>query len=56
MKSNSEKGFIKAQALKGLNSLTLKWSQPALEELCVHTQSINGQISELSIKLIGEML
>jgi hypothetical protein len=55
-KSVSEKGFLKAQALKGLNHLPSHWNPWALEELCVQTQALNGQISELAIRLISEML
>ena len=55
-KSVSEKGFLKSQALKGLNYLPKRWNVSALDELCLHTQSQNGQISELAIKLVGDML
>jgi hypothetical protein len=55
-KSVSEKGFLKAQALKGINALPRKWNEAALDELCLHTQAANGQISELAIRLVGEML
>ena len=52
-KSVSEKAFIKNQAIRGLNHIALKWNQGALEELCTQTESINGQISELAIKLLS---
>ena len=52
-KSVSEKGFLKSQALKGLNQLPTKWSDGALEELCLQTQAQNGHISELSIRLLS---
>lgn len=55
-KSVSEKGFLKAQALKGANTLPLRWNEAALDELCQHTQAANGHISELAIRLVGEML
>lgn len=55
-KSVSEKGFLKTQANKALAHLPAKWNPWAFEELCVHTQSPNGVISELAIKLVGEML
>lgn len=51
-KTASEKAFIRNQALKGLSSMTKKWNQGALEELCTQTQALNGQISELAIKLL----
>jgi hypothetical protein len=44
-KSNSEKGFLKAQALKAISFLSNKWNQYAIEELCQQTQNQNGQIS-----------
>ena len=56
MKTVSEKGFIKTQATNGLNHITTKWNEGALEELCNQTQSANGQISELAIKLLSEMI
>jgi formate dehydrogenase maturation protein FdhE len=55
-KSVSEKGFLKSQALKGANALPRKWNEAALDELCLHTQAANGQISELAMRLVGEML
>lgn len=55
-KSVSEKGFLKAQALKGVNALPRRWNEAALDELCLHTQAANGQISELAMRLVGEML
>ena len=51
-KSVSEKAFIKNQAIKGLNCMVKKWNYGALEELCTQTQVLNGQISELAIKLL----
>ena len=56
IKSVSEKGFIKNQAIKGLNHITKKWNEGAIEELCNQTQSANGQISELAIKILSEMI
>lgn len=44
-KSVSEKGFLKAQALKGVNALPKRWNEAALDELCQHTQAANGSIS-----------
>lgn len=55
-KSVSEKGFLKTQAMKALNHLPKRWNEAALDELCQHTQSANGQISELAIRLVSEML
>jgi hypothetical protein len=55
-KSVSEKGFLKAQALKGANALPRRWNEGALDELCLHTSAANGVISELAIRLVGEML
>ena len=55
-KSVSEKNFLKSQAIRGLNHITFKWNDGALEELCNQTQSANGQISELAIKLLSEMI
>lgn len=55
-KSVSEKGFLKTQANKALSLLPPKWNPWAFEELCLHTQAANGVISELAIKLVGEML
>jgi hypothetical protein len=55
-KSVSEKGFLRSTALKGLNFLPQQWNDGALDELCVQTQAINGQISELAIKLLAEMV
>ena len=52
-KSVSEKTFLKNQAIRGLNFLPGKWSEGALEELCAQTQSANGHISELAIKLLA---
>lgn len=52
LKSVSEKAFIKNQAIKSLNCMAKKWNYGALEELCVQTQALNGQISELAIKLL----
>lgn len=56
MKSVSEKGFLRSQAQKGLSFLPLQWNEGALEELCIQTQAANGQISELAIKLLAEMV
>lgn len=53
VKSVSEKGFLKAQALKALGFLPLKWNEGAFEELCEQTHAANGQISELAIKLVA---
>jgi hypothetical protein len=39
-----------------LSYLPKRWNEAALDELCQHTQAANGQISELAIKLVGEML
>lgn len=55
-KSVSEKGFLRNQALKGLNSIPTKWSEGALQEFCAQTQAQNGQISELAIRLMAEMV
>lgn len=55
-KSVSEKGFIRNEATRGLSFIPSKWNDGALEELCLQTQSLNGQISELSIKLLAEMI
>ena len=56
LKSASEKAFIRNEATRGLSFIPSKWNDGALEELCQQTQSLNGQISELSIKLLADMI
>jgi hypothetical protein len=55
-KSVSEKAFIRTQAVEGLNALPKQWNQGAFDELGSQTQSANGQISELAIRLLVEMV
>lgn len=55
-KSVSEKSFLKSQALKAINTIPTKWNQYVLDELCRQTQAQNGNISELAIKIMAEML
>ncbi len=55
-KSVSEKGFLKAQALKAIAYLPSRWSAYALEELCIQTHAQNGTISELAIKVLSDMI
>lgn len=56
IKSVSEKGFLKSEALRGLNHLPNQWNEGALEVLCNQTQAMNANISELSIRLLSEMV
>lgn len=56
VKSVSEKGFLKSLALKSISFIPKKWNPFILEELCVQTQAQNGQISELAIKIMYDMI
>lgn len=56
VKSVSEKGFLKTQALRAINCIPNNWNPYFLEELCEQTQSQNGVISELAIKVMCELL
>lgn len=51
IKSVCEKHFLKNLALKALNTLPKKYNSNVLGNLSFHTQSNNGLIAELSIKI-----
>jgi post-segregation antitoxin (ccd killing protein) len=56
MKSVSEKGFLKNEAIKAINSIPSISNPAVTEELMNLTKSANGNISELAIKTINLML
>ena len=55
-KSVSEKGFLKKEALKSINKLGKKNNPHLRKELALQTQSNNGAISELGIRVMGEFM